>query len=237
VLTLQATGVESLWDEIPAGGGQGAARGSGGAGPTALRPGAAFADRGAVGAAGGRGGTADGAGTAHDRDGDLRALNDRQASFRVGYGTLVREVSDSLHLRRFCRIGMTDGCRTSRRSAVVHEITRELISKARREKRFRPRAARIDSTVVEADVKYPTDAGLADGGVRALAREGRQLAVKVGEKRTAVRDRSRAIGRKLRALTRSIRRRSGIGEDRGAGTDRTNREAARADDPRGAQAG
>jgi N-methylhydantoinase B/oxoprolinase/acetone carboxylase alpha subunit len=34
---------------------------------------------------------------------------------------------------------------------VVHEITRELIQKARREKRFRPRAARIDSTVVEAD--------------------------------------------------------------------------------------
>jgi len=92
---------------------------------------------------------------------------------------------------------------------MVHEITRELIGKARREKRFRPRAARIDSTVVEADVRYPTDAGLADAGVRALAREGRKLAVKIKEKRTAVRDRSRAIGRKLRALTRSIRRRSG----------------------------
>jgi transposase, IS5 family len=33
--------------------------------------------------------------------------------------------------------------------------------------------------------------------------------VKIGEKRTAVRDRSRTMGRKLRALTRSIRRRSG----------------------------
>ena len=135
-----------------------------------------------------------------------------------GYETLVREVSDSLHLRRFCRIGMTERVpdestvrKLTRRlgAEVVHEITRELISKARREKRFRPRAARIDSTVVEADVKYPTDAGLADGGVRALAREGRKLAIKVGEKRTAVRDRSRAMGRKLRALTRSIRRRSG----------------------------
>jgi hypothetical protein len=44
---------------------------------------------------------------------------------------------------------------------VVHELTREVIQKARREKRFRPRAARIDSTVVEADVRYPTDSGLA----------------------------------------------------------------------------
>jgi IS5 family transposase len=135
-----------------------------------------------------------------------------------GYETLMREVSDSIHLRRFCRIGMAERVpdestvrKLTRRlgAEVVHEITRELIGKARREKRFRPRAARIDSTVVEADVRYPTDAGLAGAGVRALAREGRKLAVKVGEKRTAVRDRSRSLGRKLRALTRSIRRRSG----------------------------
>jgi IS5 family transposase len=130
-----------------------------------------------------------------------------------GYETLMREVSDSLHLRRFCRIGLSERVpdeSTVRKltrqlgAEVVHEITRELIQKARREKRFRPRAARIDSTVVEADVRYPADAG-----VRALAREGRKLAVKIGEKRTAVRDRSRSMGRKLRALTRSIRRRSG----------------------------
>ncbi len=135
-----------------------------------------------------------------------------------GYETLMREVSDSIHLRRFCRIGMAERVadestvrKLTRRlgAEVVHEITRELIQKARREKRFRPRAARVDSTVVEADVRYPTDAGLADAGVRALAREGRKLAVKIKEKRTAVRDRSRSLGRKLRALTRSVRRRSG----------------------------
>jgi hypothetical protein len=45
-----------------------------------------------------------------------------------------------------------------------------LIVKATREKRFRPRAVRIDSTVIEADVKYPTDSGLASAGVRTLAR-------------------------------------------------------------------
>jgi IS5 family transposase len=135
-----------------------------------------------------------------------------------GYETLVREVSDSIHLRRFCRLGLSERVpdestvrKLTRRlgAEVVHELTRDVIQKARREKRFRPRAARIDSTVVEADVRYPTDAGLADAGVRALAREGRKLAVRIGEKRTAVRDRSRSLGRKLRALTRSIRRRSG----------------------------
>jgi transposase, IS5 family len=135
-----------------------------------------------------------------------------------GYETLMREVSDSLHLRRFCRIGMTDRVpnestvrKLTRRlgAEMVHEITRELISKARREKRFRPRAARIDSTVIEADVRWPTDSGLAADGVRALAREGRKLAARVGEKRTAVRDRSRGMGRQLRSLTRTIRKRTG----------------------------
>jgi IS5 family transposase len=135
-----------------------------------------------------------------------------------GYETLMREVSDSIHLRRFCRLGLivrvpdesTVRKLTRRLGAeVVHQLTRELIQKGRREKRFRPRAARIDSTVVEADVRYPTDSGLACDGVRALAREGRKLAAMVRVKRTAVRDRSRAVGRRVRGITRSIRRRSG----------------------------
>ena len=135
-----------------------------------------------------------------------------------GYEALMREVSDSIHLRRFCRFGLSQRLpdestvrKLTRRlgAEVVHELTRLVIAKARREKRFRPRAARIDATVVEADIKYPTDAGLAAGGVRALAREGRKLAAKIKTKRTAVRDRSRAVGVRMRALTRTIRRRSG----------------------------
>ena len=37
--------------------------------------------------------------------------------YRWGYRSLVAEVSDSIHLRRFCRIACRSGCRTSRRSA------------------------------------------------------------------------------------------------------------------------
>jgi transposase, IS5 family len=138
--------------------------------------------------------------------------------YRWGYRTLVGEVSDSIHLRRFCRIALSERVpdestvrKLTRRVGpeTVNELTRVLIVKARREKRFRHRAVRIDSTVIEADVKYPTDSGLAAHGVRALAREGKKLAALVGERKRRVRDRSRAMGRTLRALTRSIRRRSG----------------------------
>ena len=135
-----------------------------------------------------------------------------------GYRTLMAEVSDSIHLRRFARIGLAERVadestvrKMTRRLGpeVVNEVSRALIAKAKREKRFRPRAVRIDSTVIEADIKYPTDAGLASHGVKALARAGRKLAGRIGAKRTAVRERSRAMGRRLRAISRTIRRRTG----------------------------
>jgi IS5 family transposase len=135
-----------------------------------------------------------------------------------GYETLVREVSDSLHLRRFCRIPLEASVpdestvrKLTRRLGpeVVAELTRALIAKATRETRFRARAVRIDSTVVEADVRYPTDAGLAHAGVRTLAREGKRLRARLGTAEARVRDRSRAVGRRLRAIARTLRRRTG----------------------------
>jgi transposase, IS5 family len=86
--------------------------------------------------------------------------------------------------------------------------------KAVRERRLRPRAARIDSTVVEADVRYPTDDGLALQGARALARQGRRLARRIGESQASVRDRSRAIGRRVREIGRTLGRRTGGAKER-----------------------
>jgi transposase, IS5 family len=138
--------------------------------------------------------------------------------YRWGYRSLVAEVSDSIHLRRFCRISLSERApdestvrKLTRRIGpeTVNEITRVLIVRATRSRRFRPRAVRIDSTVIEADVKYPTDAGLASHGVRTLAREAKKLAKLVKEQKGRVRDRTRSMGRTLRAVTRTIRRRSG----------------------------
>jgi IS5 family transposase len=135
-----------------------------------------------------------------------------------GYETLMREVSDSFHLRRFCLIGLHERVpdestirKLTRRlgAEVVAELSRLVIGKATRETRFRARAVRIDSTVVEADVRYPTDAGLAGDGVRTLAREARQVRALLEGRVGRVRDRSRAVGRRLREIGRTLRRRSG----------------------------
>ena len=134
-----------------------------------------------------------------------------------GYETLVREVSDSLHLRRFCLIAIDQRVpdeSTVRKLArrlgpdVVQEITRMVVEKAQRETRFTARAARVDSTVVEADIRYPSDAMLALQGARTLVREGRKLQKVIGAK-VRVRDRSRSIGKAVRAISKTLARRTG----------------------------
>src|SRR4051794_32962077 len=124
-----------------------------------------------------------------------------------GYETLVREVSDSLHLRRFCRIGLWDRVpdestvrkRVRRLGAeVVEDICSQVIAEATSPKagarRFVVRAARIDSTVVEADIRYPTDLGLAQGR-RASARAGGRQGAGTGRPRAAAGEGSLAPNR------------------------------------------
>jgi Transposase domain (DUF772) len=140
-----------------------------------------------------------------------------------GYETLVREVSDSLHLRRFCLVPL--GERVPDES-TVRKLTRRLGSEVRsgadadgdREGGQGAALAAAggagDSTVVEADVRYPTDDGLALQGARALAAQGRRLARRIGESQASVRDRSRAIGRRVREIGRTLGRRTGGATER-----------------------
>jgi len=139
-----------------------------------------------------------------------------------GYETLVREVADSLHLRRFCLIGLWDRVpdestvrKLVRRLGpeVIEDICAQVIAEATSPKagarRFVVRAARIDSTVVESDIRYPTDLGLAEDASRALAREANRARGLAGAGAPCVTDRSRAIAGRLRRVNRSIAARTG----------------------------
>src|SRR5712691_8352054 len=239
---------QALWggsDVAAAGRPGGESLGRGGAGEAARaaggpRPdrrlgagrGAAGADRGAPGP-GGAGARPRGAGArpADDRAADVRAVEGARAPLRLGLrdadarGLRLaaaaavlpdEEVPDESTVRKLTRrLG----------AELVAELSRLVRAKAQRETRLRARAVRIDSTVVEADVRDPTDAGLAGGGVRTLARAGKRLRAKLGATTTTVRDRSRAVAKRLRALARTLRRRTG--EGRAARADGADGEAAR----------
>jgi IS5 family transposase len=85
---------------------------------------------------------------------------------------------------------------------LVDDLIREVIGLAIRERGLRVRAMRCDSTVQEADVRYPTDAGLDADAVRLLARAADKVHKMIPELTRMVRNRSRAAGKRVRTLGR-----------------------------------
>jgi IS5 family transposase len=129
--------------------------------------------------------------------------------YRLGYETLCREVSDSITWRRFCRIPI-DGrvphpttlmkLTTRCGAAAVDGCNEALLAKAAAAKLLRTTRLRADTTVVPADVAYPTDSGLLAKAVRRIAAAGRRVQAAGGATRTTVRDRSRSAGARARAI-------------------------------------
>ena len=119
---------------------------------------------------------------------------------------------------------------------VIDEICRVVIAKATTgERRFVARAARIDSTVVEADVRYPTDSAWPPTRPRrwrARPAGRRWRRGRAARPRTA-RGRS---GGALRKLNRTLGGAHRPGQADRAAADRRGRRAGRALGPRGAPA-
>ena len=137
--------------------------------------------------------------------------------YRLGYESLCAEVSDSISWRRFCRIPL-DGRvphpttlmkLTSRcGSAAVDGLNEALWARAAGQKLLRVSRLRADTTVVPANVAYPTDSGLLARAVRRIAVTGRRIQAAGGARRTRVRDRSRAAGRRAHAIAAKLRSRA-----------------------------
>lgn len=137
--------------------------------------------------------------------------------YRLGYETLVREVMDSLHWRRFCHLVLdapvphpTTLSKLTRKYGpdVVHELNRLLVQRASEQKLLRSRKLRVDTTVVQAPIDFPTDIGLLADGARVVTRSVRRLQAAGVAVRTAFRSRARSIKRALAAVGRSLRMRT-----------------------------
>lgn len=123
-----------------------------------------------------------------------------------------REVRGSLVYRAFCRIDcerVPDAKTLIRLSQllggdVLKRLLERLVGIAREKKVVRGRVLRVDTTVVETNIHYPTDSGLLADGVRVLTRELKKLQEQVGKTVIRVRDRTRAMGK--RAFELALRR-------------------------------
>jgi transposase, IS5 family len=138
--------------------------------------------------------------------------------YQLGYESLCREVADSISWRRFCRIGLdrpvphpTTLVKLVRRAGpeVIEQLNAALVDKLAKDRLLRGRKLRVDTTVVEADIDYPTDADLLEQAVRKLGGLVRRIKDRGAASRTRFRDRGRAAGRRMRQLAHALRRRSG----------------------------
>jgi transposase, IS5 family len=137
--------------------------------------------------------------------------------YRLGFEAICREVADSISWQRFCRIPLggavphpTTLMKITTRCgpAAIDGLNEALLAKASTAKVLKCNRVRADTTVVSANVAYPSDAGLLVRGVAKLAKIVGRIQTAGLATRTRTRDRTRATRRRARAIGASLRRRS-----------------------------
>jgi transposase, IS5 family len=129
------------------------------------------------------------------------------------YEELEREVRANFVYRQFTRIGggrVPDDKSMSRFSrqlgpAVIEKLHQRVVTIAQEKKVIRGYKLRVDTTVVETNIHYPTDSTLLGDGVRVLTRVMKKVTQVAGQVGTAMRDRTRSVKRRILEIARASR--------------------------------
>ena len=122
------------------------------------------------------------------------------------FDVVEREVRPNLFYREFTRVyaGKVPDAKTLGRQArsldpeVIGQIQQRMVELAVENKVVQGRRMRVDTTVVETNIHYPTDSSLLGDGTRVLTRVMKKVTALTGALGTKMRDRSRSV--KLRVL-------------------------------------
>lgn len=142
----------------------------------------------------------------------------RDWSFEV----LSREVRANLVYREFTRIGGEKVPDDKTMGNLARQLGPEVIEKAHRRvveiaqqnQIATGRKMRVDTTVVETDIHYPTDSTLLGDGVRVLTRVMKKVTAVAGQAGTQMRDRSRSAKLKVLAIARASRNKTEPGRQK-----------------------
>src|SRR5215213_571286 len=127
------------------------------------------------------------------------------------FDVLEREVRMNLCYRDFTRIGMgkVPDAKTLARIAqalggeVIAELHRRLVEIAQEEGVIQGRKLRVDTTVVETNIHYPTDSSLLGDGARVLTRTMKKIEKQTGKLKRGVRNRMRSVNKRVLAIALS----------------------------------
>lgn len=133
--------------------------------------------------------------------------------FDWSFDECERAVRGSLVYRAFCRIDcerVPDAKTLIRLShlvgpSVLKGLVERLLTVARQRKVVRGFRMRVDTTVVETNIHYPTDSTLLADGVRVLTRTVRKIGQLVQPGAVRLRDRTRSVGRRVFAIAQQSR--------------------------------
>jgi len=137
--------------------------------------------------------------------------------YRLGYESLCAEVADSISWRRFCRLDIdarlphpTTLMKITTRCGeqAIAELNEQLLATAVEARVVKTGKVRADTTVVSANVDYPTDTGLLARAVSRMSRLVGRIRAVGAAPRTTFRDRTRAAGRRVRAIAAHLRLRN-----------------------------
>jgi IS5 family transposase len=138
------------------------------------------------------------------------------------YAVLEREVRANLVYRDFTRVGgaKTPDAKTMGRwgmalgPEVLKQVHARIVTIARDRGVTTGRRMRVDTTVVETDIHYPTDSTLLGDGVRVLSRIMRKITAIAGAAGTKLRDRRRSVKLRLLEIGRVARAKGPINQDK-----------------------
>jgi transposase, IS5 family len=138
------------------------------------------------------------------------------------YEVLEREVRANLVYREFTRVGTNKvpDAKTLGRlgqvigAEVVRQLHARLVQLAVETGVVQGRKMRVDTTVVETNIHYPTDSSLLGDGARVLTRLSKRIAEAVGHLKIKVRDRMRTVKRKVVAIAIAARQKGAGGEEK-----------------------
>jgi IS5 family transposase len=129
------------------------------------------------------------------------------------YGVLEREVRANLVYRDFTRVGgaKAPDAKTMGKwgvalgPEVIQLIHERIVQIARDHRVAAGRRMRVDTTVVETNIHYPTDSSLLGDGVRVLTRTMKKITGIAGAAGATLRDRSRSVKLRVLEIARAAR--------------------------------
>ena len=138
------------------------------------------------------------------------------------FETLSREVRANLVYRDFTRIGAAKvpdektmgNLARQLGPELIEQLHRRMLEIAKENKVVTGQKMRVDTTVVETNIHYPTDSTLLSDGVRVLTRIMKRVTAMVGNVGAKLHDRSRSVKLKVLAIARASRNKTKAGQDK-----------------------